>query len=360
LPGSASESGGTFTVAGGGPDIWETSDQFQFVYQPVTGDTEIVARVGSLDVMDGWSKGGVMIREALTGPAANAFLWGSGSNGWGFSRRLVAGGSSYWTAGSAGAAPWWVRLVREGNLFSAYQSQDGSRWTLVGSDTISMPATVYVGLAITSHTTTATATGTFSNIAVTTPTSSNKPPTVSISAPATGASYTAPANIAISATAGDVDGSVARVDFYAGAQFVGSATASPFTTTWSNVSAGTYSLSAVATDNEGATATSAPVSVTLAAAAIVSLPTTLIFVPPLDYATNVNSYTVELRRSIDEITASPVAATSLGKLAVIGGEISVVISTLVDPLPAGSYYAVVVATGPGGSTSSSPSAVFSK
>jgi hypothetical protein len=183
---------------------------------------------------------------------------------------------------------------------------------------------------------------------------------VSISAPATGATYTAPANIAISATAGDVDGSVSRVDFYSGSQFVGSASASPFTTTWSNVPAGTYSLTAVATDNEGQTATSAPVSVAVAAAAIETVPTTLIFVPPLDYLTNVDTYTVELRRSIDKVTASPVTATNLGAPTVVGGEISVDITTLVDTLPSGSYYGVVVAIGPGGSTPSSPSAVFSK
>ena len=153
---------------------------------------------------------------------------------------------------------------------------------------------------------------------------------------------------------------MARVDFYAGTQLMGSATASPFTTTWSSVPAGTYSLTAVATDNEGATATSAPVSVAVAAAPIVTVPTTLIFVPPLDYLTNVDSYTVELRRSIDKMTDSPVAATNLGKPAVVGGEIAVVVSTLVDPLPAGSYYAIVVSNGPGGSTPSSPSAVFSK
>jgi len=153
---------------------------------------------------------------------------------------------------------------------------------------------------------------------------------------------------------------VARVDFYAGSQLVGSATASPFITTWSNIPAGTYSVTAVATDNEGATATSQPISVTVAAASIVTLPTTLVFVPPLYYLTTVASYTVELRRSIDKMTDSPVATTNLGKPAVVGGEIAVVVSTLVDPLPAGSYYAIVVSNGPGGSTPSSPSAVFSK
>jgi regulation of enolase protein 1 (concanavalin A-like superfamily) len=360
LPGSASESGGTFTVRGAGEDISDTSDQFHFVYQPVMGDIDIVARVASLQATDGWSKAGVMIREALTGPAAHASMFATGSKGWALQRRLSAGGSSYSTPGDAGDAPGWVRLVREGNLFSAYQSQDGSQWTLVGTDTISMPAIVYVGLAVTSHNTAAIATATFSNVVISAPESSNAPPTVSLSDPAAGASYTAPANISISATAGDVDGFVTRVDFYAGTQLVGSATASPFTVTWSNVPAGTYSLAAVATDNEDETWTSVPITVTVAAAPTLPLPTTLLFVPPLDYATNVDSCTVELRRAGDAVTASPVATRNLGKPAVVGGEISVDISTLVDPLPAGSYYAVVVSTGPGVSTPSNPSAVFSK
>lgn len=360
LPGGASASGGTFTVKGGGADVWGTSDQFQFVYQPITGNTQVVARVASLQAADAWSKAGVMIRGALTGSAAHAFMFASGSSGWAFQRRQVTAGSSYNTAGLAGAAPGWVRLVREGNLFSAYQSQDGTTWTLVGTDTISMPATVYVGLAVTSHNTAATATATFSNVAISSPTSGNTPPTVSISSPAAGASYTAPANIPITATAGDVDGLVTRVDFYAGTQLVGSATASPFTATWSNVSAGTYNLKAVATDNGGGTATSPSISVTVAGVPTQTPPTSVVFVPPTDYATNVTSCTVQLRRSADAVTASPVATRNLGKPAVVNGQVSVDISTLVNPLPAGSYYAVVVSTGSGGSTPSAPSAAFSK
>ena len=61
--------------------------------------------------------------------------------------------------------------MREGNLFSAFESQDGSQWTVIGTDTIVMPATVYVGLAVTSHNASLTATGTFSNVAVSTPAS---------------------------------------------------------------------------------------------------------------------------------------------------------------------------------------------
>ena len=299
LVGSASASGGIFTVKGSGQDIWGTSDQFQFAYQQMTGNAEVVARVASLQAADVWTKGGVMIREALTGPAAHVSMFATGSSGWAFQRRLSAGGTSYTSAGSSGAAPGWVRVVREGNLFSAYQSQDGSQWTLVGSDTVSMPATIYVGLAVTSHNPAATATATFSNVAVSTPTSANKPPTVSISAPASGASYTAPANIAITAAAGDTDGSIVKVDFYAGTQLLGSDSSSPFTFTWNNVAAGTYSLTAVATDNAGAKTTSPAITVNVTSASAPAKPTTLTFVPPTDYATNVTSLNLELRRSTD-------------------------------------------------------------
>jgi hypothetical protein len=84
---------------------------------------------------------------------------------------------------------------------------------------------------------------------------------------------------------------------------------------------------------------------------------TLFFTPPVNYATSVDYCTVELRRASDGAT---VATNNLGKPAVVGGEISVDITTLVNPLPSGSYYAVVIAIGPGGSTPGSPSPVFVK
>ena len=174
-----------------------------------------------------------MIREALTGPAAQASAFLTGSGGFAFDRRTVAGGASAETNGSTGNVSGWLKIVREGNLFSAFESQDGSQWSLIGTDTIVMPAAVYVGLAVTSHNASLTATGTFSNVAVSTPATTNKAPTVSISTPTTGASYTAPANIVINATAADSDGAIIKVDFYAGGQLLGSDASSPFSATWS-------------------------------------------------------------------------------------------------------------------------------
>ena len=208
-----------------------------------------------------------MIREALTGPAAHASVFVTGSGGSAFDRRTAAGGASAEANGSTGNASGWLKIVREGSLFSAFESQDGSQWTVIGTDTIVMPATVYVGLAVTSHNASLTATGTFSNVAVSTPAATNKAPTVSISAPTTGASYTAPANIVINVAAADSDGSIVKVDFYAGGQLLGSDASTPFSATWSNVPAGSYSLTAVATDDGGAATASQPVTVTVGAPA---------------------------------------------------------------------------------------------
>ncbi len=92
----------------------------------------------------------------------------------------------------------------------------------------------------------------------------NEPPSVSLTSPAAGATYSAPASITLTAAATDADGSIQDVTFYANGSPIGSRSSSPFTLPWTNVAAGTYSLTAVATDNEGASTTSAPVSVTVA------------------------------------------------------------------------------------------------
>ena len=94
-------------------------------------------------------------------------------------------------------------------------------------------------------------------------TAPNVPPTVSLTTPVGGATFTAPATIAIAATAADSDGTVAKVDFYAGATLVGTDTTSPYAYTWSGAAAGSYAIKAIATDNSGAATTSALVNITV-------------------------------------------------------------------------------------------------
>jgi RHS repeat-associated protein len=91
----------------------------------------------------------------------------------------------------------------------------------------------------------------------------NAPPAVSLTSPATGTTFAAPATIPLAATASDSDGTIARVDFYQGTTPIGAVTSAPYTFSWTNVTQGSYALTAVATDNHGAVTTSAVVSVTV-------------------------------------------------------------------------------------------------
>jgi chitodextrinase len=91
----------------------------------------------------------------------------------------------------------------------------------------------------------------------------NQSPGVSITSPANNASFTPPATVNITAAASDADGSVAKVEFFNGATKLGEDNSSPYTYSWTNVAAGTYTLTARATDNGNATTTSATVTITV-------------------------------------------------------------------------------------------------
>jgi regulation of enolase protein 1 (concanavalin A-like superfamily) len=344
------------TVRGAGADIWGTSDAFHFAYQTLTGDGEIVARVESLQATDVWAKAGVMMREALTGSSVHAFALQSASHGVAFQRRVSPGGSSTHSAGSTSSAPRWVRLVRQGSTFTASESSNGTTWTVVGSQTINMPQTLYVGLAVTSHRTGVLTTAVFTNVAIRTTAGANQAPLVSLTSPASGASFTAPATIAIAASASDAGGSIAQVQFFAGSTLLGTDTTSPYTFSWTNVAAGSYSLKAVARDNLGATRTSAAVTVTVASST--GPPTKVVFTPSPDHP-NVTYYLLEIYTAGSTPgTSRPVATKNLGKPAIVNGQITVDVATFIQALAPGSYIATVSAVNAAGAGRSTPPSPF--
>jgi Domain of unknown function (DUF1929)/Bacterial Ig domain len=95
------------------------------------------------------------------------------------------------------------------------------------------------------------------------PPPSNQSPTVSLTSPSNGANFTSPAKISLAANAADPDGSVARVEFFNGGTKLGEDTSAPYTSQWNVGAAGSYTLTARATDNSGATTTSSPVTITV-------------------------------------------------------------------------------------------------
>jgi hypothetical protein len=103
---------------------------------------------------------------------------------------------------------------------------------------------------------------------------SNQPPTIALTGPPNGATYTAPASVVVIATASDPDGSVSNVAFYVNGvlKSSGPPTGAQISVSVSGLAAGAYSFTAVATDNQGASTTSSAVSITVIAAPSVSLP----------------------------------------------------------------------------------------
>jgi hypothetical protein len=181
---------------------------------------------------------------------------------------------------------------------------------------------------------------------------------VSLTAPAAGATFTAPASITVSATASDVDGTIAQVDFYANGTLIRTSASSPYTFSWTNVTAADYSLTAVARDNAGATTASSTRDISVRPA---SLPSTAVFVPSSNHATAVDRYVLEVFPvGADSTVANPVATRDLGKPAISNGECRVDISSTILALSPGTYIATVTAMGSGGSTQSVPSPQFTR
>jgi regulation of enolase protein 1 (concanavalin A-like superfamily) len=164
--GSASEREGTFTIKGGGADVWGPADAFHYAYRVRTGNGTIVARVASIQGSQAWTKMGVMIRASTSPGSQHAFMLVSNEKGLAFQRRVTTGGVSAHTPGPMRTAPAWVKLRRDDNLFTASTSADGVTWTVVGLETITMPATALWGLVAHGHTTTALATATFDRVAL--------------------------------------------------------------------------------------------------------------------------------------------------------------------------------------------------
>jgi len=103
------------------------------------------------------------------------------------------------------------------------------------------------------------------------PSTLNQPPAVGLSSPSAGSTIVAGSTVSLAADAFDPDGSVARVDFYSGAGKLASATNSPYICSWGNVPSGNHTLLAVATDNGGLSATSAPTAISVVAGMVTNI-----------------------------------------------------------------------------------------
>ena len=167
MNGNSTFANGVYTVTGAGLGTFGTPDGLQFVYQTLSGDGTIIARLTNLQGNSA-SQAGVMIRETLSSSATNAFVCYYAGYDYMTDRATTSGSSSYQT-GSAAAFPTWIKLVRSGSTFTGYQSTTGVDWVQIGTaQTITMAQNVYIGLGVTSRSTSATSTATFDNLSIST------------------------------------------------------------------------------------------------------------------------------------------------------------------------------------------------
>ena len=164
--GSASESGGNWTVAGGGADIWNAADQFHFAYESTTNDV-IVAQVLTVGNTDPWAKAGVMFRDSADPSSVFVNVVVTPGNGVNFQWRDTYGGQCGYAQGSTSTAPLWVKLVGSNGSFTGYYSTDGSSWIQIGTPvSIPMRTAPLAGLCVTAHNDDDLSTATFSGVAL--------------------------------------------------------------------------------------------------------------------------------------------------------------------------------------------------
>src|SRR5262249_39209689 len=115
--GSTSFDGATWTVRGGGADLWSTPHQFQDAHRSVGGDATIVARVPWVQNTSAWAKAGVMSRDGPGAGAPYVAVFQNPNDQVEMQWRDTAGTDSNWNGGQLGTTTTvkWLKVVRSGN-----------------------------------------------------------------------------------------------------------------------------------------------------------------------------------------------------------------------------------------------------
>jgi len=180
VAGVASYSNGVFTLSGSGNDISNSADAFRYVYQPVTNSFTVTARVTSQSDTDPWAKAGVMVRETTNANSKYfaAYVTPTSSHGVSVQSRATTGGSTADLTDLSGpAVPYWLRIVRNNNTFTAYSSPDGTSWAKTGSSqNITMAGAISLGLPVCSRNNSLLGTATFDKVTAAPLTANDAPP----------------------------------------------------------------------------------------------------------------------------------------------------------------------------------------
>ena len=247
--GSSTMSQGVIGVEGGGSGIGGPQDSFHFLAQPLTNNCQMIVRWREMTVSPGSpsAKAGIVFRETRSAGAFTAAILSLPDNAIAFERRREPNMAAVATRVGRSVGPVWLRLVRTGDAFSAFQSSDGAVWEFIGADTVPMADSIYVGLGATSGSDAGWNVAVFDSLSVV---------AVELTAPAAGAEFVAPAQIMLTAGTAPIGTTVSKVEFFSGNRKLGEDVSPPFQFAWTNALAGQHMLSAQAYDASGAAVSS--------------------------------------------------------------------------------------------------------
>ncbi len=156
----------SFDLAGSGADIGGSADQFEYAWQLRSGDFDLQVRVQDVKITEAYLHAGLMARASLDTNAPFAASFGASARIGSFFESRGSTGAAASIATPVGTFPanypqGWLRLKRAGNVFTGYGSLDGIAWVQLGTATITMPSQLYVGLALSSQSSTVTSAAQF-------------------------------------------------------------------------------------------------------------------------------------------------------------------------------------------------------
>jgi len=169
LPGTQIYTAGNWVLQGAGADIGQTQDQFHGVWQTLSNNGSVSARVTSIQKLDSYSKAGVMLREGMDPGSPYYAILATANSGLIVSYRdKQEGYTTLHDIPLVKQLPIYLKVTRAGNVFNAYYSQDGVHWIVVpgATATVNMPASLFAGLAMTSHASLLLGTATFDTVRI--------------------------------------------------------------------------------------------------------------------------------------------------------------------------------------------------
>lgn len=255
LVGSASKRDNTYSIKGTGA-IGGQSDAFQYMYQSLQGNGSMIVQLDAISKLNNDCIAGIMLRNQLTPQSsfvAISYDYQKGGQSIQFLYRDAQGNNTKSSFVEFDKIPCWLKLTRNNNTFIAYYSEDGGAWTQVGCIDIPMEANIYAGVAVDSNKedneTIYYNDAKFSYMDLV-QYNAHEMPVVDFDD--TKETYTTGEKIIVTVNAETKDADITKVELYVEGKKYAEMNKAPFSFSINGINSGTFKLTAVVSDSQGA------------------------------------------------------------------------------------------------------------